>query len=757
MLRLLPQRVPCTPRTLSHHTSWRCYSVHVSPEVAEAIASNTPVVSLESTIITHGLPFPQNIEMAQRVELIVRENGAIPATCAFINGKPRVGLSSDDLHLLGEKAKSGLVTKVSRRDIGPVMASKTFGGTTISLTMILSDLAGISVFATGGLGGVHRGAQETFDVSADLTELGKTPVLVVCLGPKLILDISLTMEYLETQGVLVSTFNDDGHQTDVPGFYTRTLGVPSPYLFDSFAEAAAIISNQRQLGLQSGNVFCIPPPKHAALLPLVINSVIDHANKLAMENGISGKKLTPFLLGEIAKATQGKLVVCNVEFVYNNARAATEIAKALVGNSIDNATSLTYSPLSIAIPYSCPVPEDTPPTSTQVLVVGSLALDTIATMPSARLGDSNPGKVSTLVGGVGHNIAVNSAYGLELPFVRGTGVAERAGLVSIVGDDVSGKKLVESVAEGPVDVSGVLISSEVATSQYVAHHDGSGELVVACADMSAIESDFTQHIGMAVERANPKVVVVDCNLSPESLAKVIPQFGDRTTIIDPTSYAKAARVASINTGVFPRHQVDLITPTIAELDTIHTHFDRDGKFDDLDHWFPVLDQLGANQTFRDRLQRSHPIFTKLLDTGVLQQLFHLLPYLPYQIIKLGGDGVVAVHISTGVQDYRSIPTSSPYCPQALVTSTDGGAGIVVKYWKVPTETTNIEINNVTGAGDAFIGFILATLTAKNWLTLNIPLVELEWYGWECIYKAQIASGLTLQSELSTTNNVASIA
>lgn len=303
----------------------RPFPLNVSGEIRQALNDNVPVVSLESTIITHGLPFPQNLEMATKVEKLIRDNGAIPATCAFIGGKPYVGLNDGQLSKLAELK---LANKVSRRDIGYTIANKLDGGTTIALTMILSHQAGIQVFATGGLGGVHRDGQFTMDISADLTELGRTPVAVVCAGPKSILDIELTMEYLETQGVFVATYNDDNRSAvEVPGFYCRESGVKSPYTFSSFQQAASIIHNSSFL--DSGSLFCIPPPKDIALSSDYISSIIDNANAEAKARGIKGKQMTPFLLSKIAKDTNGRSVKCNIDFVMNNAYSATQIAKEL--------------------------------------------------------------------------------------------------------------------------------------------------------------------------------------------------------------------------------------------------------------------------------------------------------------------------------------------------------------------------------------------------------------------------------------------
>lgn len=310
-------------------------SVVVSEEIQQTLSDKSrPVVSLESTILTHGLPYPENVEMAVQVEEVVRRNGCVPATCAFIEGIPYVGLSASQTERLAEQADKGTVNKVSRRDIGYTMANRMSGGTTIALTMILSHMAGIKVFGTGGLGGVHPDGQYTMDISADLTELGRTPVAVVCAGPKSILDIGRTMEYLETQGVYVGTYNDsklNPNRVEVPGFFCRESGVLSPYSFSDFTEAASIIDNSvNKMGLQSGSLFCIPPPKDIALLSDFISAIIDQATRDAAARGITGKNLTPFLLNEIAIHTKGRSVECNIEFVKNNVYCATEIAKELL-------------------------------------------------------------------------------------------------------------------------------------------------------------------------------------------------------------------------------------------------------------------------------------------------------------------------------------------------------------------------------------------------------------------------------------------
>lgn len=310
----------------------------ISEEVQQALHENKPVVSLESTILTHGFPYPDNLLLGLEFENVVRINGGTPATIAFIDGIPHVGLSQNQLEYLTENSSGAI--KVSRRDIGYVMANKLNGATTIASTSILSAMAGIKVFGTGGLGGVHRGAEITMDVSNDLVELGRNPITVVCAGPKSILDIGLTMEYLETQGVFVSTFNDENStDVEIPGFYSRKSGIRSPNSFTDISEIANIVYHQQCLGLNSGNLICIPPPKEFALDSGFINSIIQTALEEANVKRITGKDITPFLLLKIGEMTKGKSLDSNKNFVKNNIAIATEISKKLSSLSVRMNTS----------------------------------------------------------------------------------------------------------------------------------------------------------------------------------------------------------------------------------------------------------------------------------------------------------------------------------------------------------------------------------------------------------------------------------
>lgn len=297
-------------------------SIRVSPEVEAALLEKRPVIALESTIISHGMPYPQNVETAFKVEQIVREHGAVPATVGIVDGVGVVGLSKEEIEEMGRRGQS--IPKVSRRDLPVVMAEKSWGATTVATTMILAAKAGVEFFVTGGIGGVHRGAQETFDISADLEELGRTNVTVICAGAKAILDLKLTLEVLETKGVPVL-----GYQTEeLPAFYTRTSGLKVDYAIKDAEDAARIVKAKRDLGLDGGILITNPIPEEYSMDPSIINKAIEEAIAEMDEKGIHGKECTPFLLAKIAEITGGNSLDSNIRLVFNNAAVGSEIAKA---------------------------------------------------------------------------------------------------------------------------------------------------------------------------------------------------------------------------------------------------------------------------------------------------------------------------------------------------------------------------------------------------------------------------------------------
>jgi pseudouridine-5'-phosphate glycosidase len=297
--------------------------IEYSKEVQEALDKKLPIVALESTIISHGMPYPENVETARNCEQIVRNQGAVPATIAILNGKLKVGLSDQELELFGKKGMA--ISKTSRRDIAYNVANKIDGATTVAATMYIASVAGIKVFATGGIGGVHRGAETTMDISADLEELSETSVMVICAGAKSILDLGLTLEYLETKGVEVI-----GYQTkSLPAFYTRTSDYEVNFKIDTPEEIASVFHTKQELALRGGMLITNPIPKEYSMDPKIINKAIDEAILEMDKLGIKGKDTTPYLLGKIVEITGGNSLKSNIQLVYNNCKVASQISVAL--------------------------------------------------------------------------------------------------------------------------------------------------------------------------------------------------------------------------------------------------------------------------------------------------------------------------------------------------------------------------------------------------------------------------------------------
>lgn len=295
----------------------------IADEVKEALEQGRPVVALESTIISHGMPYPQNVQTALEVERIIRANGAVPATIAVIGGRLRAGLSEEEIDYLGKCGRE--VTKVSRRDLAVVCSRGMDGATTVTTTMIIANMAGIEVFATGGVGGVHRGAETTMDISADLEELASTPVMVICAGAKSILDLGLTLEFLETRGVPVL-----GYQTDeLPAFYTRHSGFGVDYRVDTPEELAKIFHTKREMGLNGGILVGNPIPEEYSMDKATIDDAIERALAEADAQGIHGKDTTPFLLAKVSELTGGDSLESNIRLVYNNVALGAQVATAL--------------------------------------------------------------------------------------------------------------------------------------------------------------------------------------------------------------------------------------------------------------------------------------------------------------------------------------------------------------------------------------------------------------------------------------------
>ncbi|XP_050843844.1 uncharacterized protein LOC103819610 isoform X4 [Serinus canaria] len=362
--------------------------VRIHPSVQEALVEGRPVVALESTIITHGMAYPLNLSMAREVEEIVRTNGAVPATVGILRGQIHVGLTDEELEFL---ASSKNAVKVSRRDFPFVLSQGLSGGTTVSGTMIVAHKAGIPVFVTGGIGGVHRHGENTLDVSADLTELGRTPVAVVSAGAKSILDIGRTLEYLETQGVCVAAF---GESREFPAFFSRQSGFQAPYHVRDEEEAAKLIDSALGLGLSSGVLIAVPCPQERAVQGQAIEEAIQQALSQARSKGITGKEVTPFLLQKLTELTDGKSLDSNLALIQNNARVGSCIAVAL--SKLQKARRKRIQPGQKDI------------TAPQPVVIGGINVDFIAKAQNPEIlggGQTNPGRVRRTFGGVGRNLA----------------------------------------------------------------------------------------------------------------------------------------------------------------------------------------------------------------------------------------------------------------------------------------------------------------------------------------------------------------
>uniref|UniRef100_A0A8C8C4J4 Carbohydrate kinase PfkB domain-containing protein n=1 Tax=Oncorhynchus tshawytscha TaxID=74940 RepID=A0A8C8C4J4_ONCTS len=438
----------------------------VHPAVSQALAENRAVVALESTIITHGMPYPHNLSTAKAVEAIVRTEGAIPATVGLLQGRVHVGLSSEELDYL---ARSKTSLKVSRRDLPYAISKGLCGGTTVSGTMIAAHRAGIHVFVTGGVGGVHRDGENSMDISADLTELGRTPIAVVSAGVKSILDIGRTLEYLETQGVCVATF---GTSMNFPAFFSPQSGFTSPYHVNNAEEAADLIAGNLSLGLQSGLLLAVPIPKEHAAAGEQIENAIQAALAEANVKGIRGRDLTPFVLQKVNELTRGKSLQANIALIHNNARVGSQIACALSKRR----QKKTWTPCTITLALSSQV------------VIGGVNVDFIAKGKTDKLfGQTNPGSVCQSFGGVGKNLADSLSR-----------MGQRPLFISAIGTDSHSDAVLNYCRH--MNTSGVAVLKEQRTATYCAVITESGDLSLGLGDMDIHQQITEQYVSQFEEK-----------------------------------------------------------------------------------------------------------------------------------------------------------------------------------------------------------------------------------------------------------------
>ncbi|XP_050294346.1 uncharacterized protein LOC126734680 [Anthonomus grandis grandis] len=558
----------------------RSYSINngifkISDEIRTCINEGKPVVALESTIITHGMPFPKNVQCALEVEEMVRAEGAVPATIAILNGVVKVGLSKDDIGSLGDISNSAPV-KTSRRDFPYVLSKKLNGGTTVSGTIIACQQAGIPIFATGGIGGVHRGASETFDISADLTELGRSNVSVISSGVKSILDISKTLEYLETQGVFVATL---GSSNDFPAFYARSSGCKAPYCVKDSCEAAEMIKAHRDMGLQSGMLFAVPVPEKYALNPEIINKAILEALGKAQDKGISGKDTTPFLLSEIATVTGGNSLETNIALIKNNAKVAAQIAMDLA----------RFSSRQIEVT-----------SMNQPVIIGGSNVDCIAQLDEDSIklnGGMHMARFEYKAGGVARNMCeALSKLGCDSTFI------------SAIGDDYQGKFLTKQL---PLQYKRhILKISGEHTAQCIVVIDKKGDCTFLVGDMN-IHGKISANVLKNHEDLikNSPLVIIDGNLSEEAMAAAL-HLAKKYNIpvfYEPTDVAIAEKPFTTDCW----NSIKFITPNLKELQVVARHF-----------------KLQVNKHFDNELE----------EAAALAKV--LVPYIDNVIVTLGPQGVL---------------------------------------------------------------------------------------------------------------------
>ncbi|NWS80103.1 YOW5 protein, partial [Toxostoma redivivum] len=486
----------------------------IHPSVQEALVEGRPVVALESTIITHGMAYPLNLRMAREVEEIVRTNGAVPATVGILRGQIHVGLTDEELEFL---ASSKNAVKVSRRDFPFVLSQGLSGGTTVSGTMIAAHKAGIPVFVSGGIGGVHRDGENTLDVSADLTELGRTPVAVVAAGAKSILDIGRTLEYLETQGVCVAAF---GESREFPAFFSRQSGFQAPYNVRDEEEAAKLIDSALGLGLGSGVLIAVPCPQERAAQGQAIEEAIQQALSQARSKGITGKEVTPFLLQKLIELTDGKSLDSNLALIQNNARVGSCIAVALSKLQKARRKGNLPRPGDMAAP---------PP-----VVIGGVNVDFIAKAQNPDIlggGQTNAGRVRRTFGGVGRNLADCLSRLGQAPL-----------LLSAVGKDEHLDPVLHYCHH--MDMSSILQLEGRSTATYCAVITSGGELSVGLGDMDIHQQITEQYVSQFKESlCQAPLVCMDGNVPLSTIQYVCQLAREHQLAVcyEPTDENKASK------------------------------------------------------------------------------------------------------------------------------------------------------------------------------------------------------------------------
>ncbi|KAJ6604603.1 indigoidine synthase A-like protein [Mycena vulgaris] len=749
--------------------------IDIHPEVQDALETGKPVVALETALTTHGLPHPINLQVTKDLETVVRLTGCIPATIGIVAGRVKIGLENSDLERLADVHRIPRSSKISRRDIAPALTLKADGGTTISATLIFAALAGIKVFATGGLGGVHRGGETSMDVSADLHELTRCPVGLVSGGIKSILDIGRTLEYLvsyfyrstfrpitsqETLGVPVIPYSKT---KEFPAFFSPRSGFETPWNVSDPRTAARMLYSQWQLGMDSGALIAVPIPEEYAEKGETIQEAVNQAVRESEENGMSkrGKEATPWLLSRVAELTKHDSIDSNIALLKNTALIGGQIAVQyqLLANQPTSPPKKTHAGVDVGGFKK----KDNASTVAKVLVIGSAALDISAQADdmtnTVGTHSTSPGNVKLSLGGVARNIAEACHR-----------VGEPALLISPIGKDTWGRLLYDETKAIGMRTDG-FVESDERTAVCNLFLDPTGNLVGGVADMRITENLDMKSIEPLIASNNPAIVALDGNLSSDTIKNIIDHCVQRNIqiLFEPTSIIKSEKILPAIEQSLKKSSnapVTFFTPNLLELQHVHRKASLEGGLTSSPIWWSVIDSLSLAEGFRIDLARlakrrvldddemdggkgNTNTLAFLVDEGVARMAVALTPFFRNMFIKCGERGSLALIRLSGEDAKRSgwLHERSDPIHRYVVAHGDSGNEILVLQHFPPHPTTVI---NTTGAGDSFVGALLASLQAgSNSLSNPTELHQL-------VTTCQKAAALTLQSPSSVSPSLSSL-
>ncbi|WVN90446.1 uncharacterized protein L203_105682 [Cryptococcus depauperatus CBS 7841] len=705
----------------------------IAEEVEAALNSDAPVIALESTIITHGMPPPVNLSTARSIESIIRSFSVVPATIAIIRGKIHVGLSAQQLEEIAD-VESDLgrgAIKVSRRDLAPILAMKKTGGTTVAGTMYIGSSVGIKMFVTGGIGGVHRGAESSMDISADLIELGRTPMAVVCAGAKSILDIPKTLEVLETQGVCVATYSD---KPEFPAFYHPSSGCQSPWSVADTTTAASLIYSSLTLPTPLSTLLAVPIPSKLAEAGAVVQNFVEQAVRESIEQGIDrrGKEVTPWLLKRVGELTQGVALDLNVNLIENNAHVGSQVAVEL--SKLYKNHSQTKSEHASVAPY--PLPQisatDSPiaisiPTpvktlfSSSTLVFGSAAIDLTSVSPqSLSPQTTTPGKVYLSPGGVGRNIA-EAAQNLLPPhavqLISVYGILNDPSPDNTIEPDAFGKVLMMEMAGAGMRVDGLVGKPNRNTAVCSLILGKDGDLVAGVADMDIVDTLTEKMVERKISEEKPQMVVFDLNPLEGSIKSILRtcQSLSISTFCDPTSTPKLPRLIPALISLLPSspsspRPLTHASPNLLELDLLHSilssHVSDDSHVSDVVWRF--INSLNLSNEWRRMVEA----FTGkeerewMRTEGVVQKMVSCLPFIQSFWVKAGNKGLLHLRVTR---------TKPQKLQNTIIHELEGqheGKFLALTHYQPPIIKPE-EIVSTTGAGDTLVGGLVAGLVGSQ--------------------------------------------